>query len=129
MLNRVGCCALAFLFLPAVPLSAHIASRETSRTLNTEGEVAQAPDGASMEFAAPEVPQVNIAGFPRETQEQVAQAYAAARKQPQDADAVGKLGMLLDTYHRSEDAVLCYRRAHLLAPAAFKWLYYWGSLL
>src|SRR5437868_14802967 len=37
--------------------------------------------------------------------------------------------MLLDNYHRSEDAELCYRRAHLLAPAAFKWLYYWGSLL
>jgi len=129
MLNRVGCCVLAFLFLPAVPLSAHIASAETSRTLSTERGIAQAPDSASVEFAAPEVPQVNIAGLPRETQEQVAQAYAAARKHPQEADAVGKLGMLLDTYHRSEDAVLCYRRAHLLAPAAFKWLYYWGSLL
>src|SRR5215472_5459334 len=129
MLNRGGCCVLAFLFLPAVPLSARIASRETSRTLSTEGEVAQARDSAAMEFAAPEVPQVNITGLPRETQGQVAQAYAAARKQPQDAEAVGKLGMLLDSYHRSEDAVLCYRRAHLLAPAAFKWLYYWGSLL
>lgn len=76
-----------------------------------------------------EVPQVTIANFPAETRKQVEQAYAAARKQPQDADAVGKLGMLLDTYHRSEEAALCYRRAHLLAPAAFKWLYYWGSLL
>lgn len=76
-----------------------------------------------------EVPQITIANFPAETRKQVEQAYAAARKQPQDADAVGKLGMLLDTYHRSEDAALCYRRAHLLAPAAFKWLYYWGSLL
>lgn len=82
-----------------------------------------------MESGAPEVPQVNIAGLPRETQDQVAQAYAAARKQPQDANAVGMLGMLLDTYHRPEDAALCYQRAHLLAPGAFKWLYYWGSLL
>ncbi|HKW35177.1 MAG TPA: tetratricopeptide repeat protein [Candidatus Acidoferrum sp.] len=82
-----------------------------------------------MKSAAPEIPQVNIAGLPRETQDQVAKAYAAARKQPQDADAVGKLGMLLDSYHVSQDAALCYRRAHLLAPAAFKWLYYWGSLL
>ena len=120
MLNQAGCGVLAFVFLCANPLSAHLASPEISSTLSTEGGIAQAPDSASLDFAAPEVPQVNIAGFPRETQEQVAQAYAAARKQPQDADAVGKLGMLLDTYHRSEDAALCYRRAHLLAPAAFK---------
>jgi len=129
MLNQGRCWVLAFLFLPAVPLSAHIAIPETSRTLSTEREIRQAPDSASVEFGAPEVPQVNIVGLPRETQDQVAEAYAAARKQPQDAGAVGKLGMLLDTYHRPEDAALCYRRAHLLAPAAFKWLYYWGSLL
>jgi len=132
MLNQVGTrvgSVLAFLFLLAIPLPAHIAKPETSTTLRTEGGIAQAPDSTAMELAAPEIPQVNIAGLPRETQEQVAQAYAVARKQPQDADAVGMLGMLLDTYHRSEDATLCYRRAHLLAPAAFKWLYYWGSLL
>ena len=76
-----------------------------------------------------EVPQITIANFPAETRKQVEQAYAAARRQPQDAGAVGKLGMLLDTYHQSEDAALCYRGAHLLAPTAFKWLYYWGSLL
>ena len=121
------CGTLAFLFL-AVPLSARVAIPETSRTLSAEGGIAQAQHNASTE-AAPEVPQVDIAGLPRETQQQVAQAYAGARKQPRDADAVGKLGMLLDTYHRSEDAALCYRQAHLLAPGAFKWLYYWGSLL
>jgi tetratricopeptide (TPR) repeat protein len=129
MQNQWGCWTLAFLFLFAVPLSAHIAIPETSRTLNREGQNAQAPDSASMEPGAPELPQVNIAGLPRETQDQVTEAYAAARKQPQDASAVGKLGMLLDAYHRPEDAALCYRRAHLLAPTEFKWLYYWGSLL
>jgi len=129
MLNWGVCWVLAFLFLPAIPLSAHITIPETSRTWSTAGEIAQAPDSASMESGAPEVPQVNIAGLPRETQDQAAEAYAAARKHPQDAGAVGKLGMLLDSYHRSEDAALCYRRAHLLEPAAFKWLYYWGSLL
>jgi tetratricopeptide (TPR) repeat protein len=129
MQNQWGCWTLAFLFLFAVPLSAHIAIPETSRTLNREGQNAQAPDSASMEPGAPELPQVNIAGLPRETQDQVTEAYAAALKQPQDASAVGKLGMLLDAYHRPEDAALCYRRAHLLAPTEFKWLYYWGSLL
>lgn len=126
MLNLRGGRVLAFFFLPVVPLSAHTTIPETGRPLSTEVE--QAPDSASMESRA-EVPRVDIAGLPRETQDQVEQAYAAARKQPQDAEAVGKLGMLLDTYHRPEDAALCYRRAHLLAPDAFKWLYYWASLL
>ena len=129
MLKQGGYWSLACLFLSAVPLSAHTAIPENNRTWSTEPQSSQVRDSASMESGAPEVPQVNIAGLPRETQNQVAEAYAVARKQPQDAGVVGQLGMLLDTYHRPEDAVLCYKRAHLLAPAAFKWLYYWGSLL
>ena len=129
MLKQRGGWTLAFLFLSAVPLSAHTAIPENNRTWSTEPQSSQVRDSSTMESGAPDVPQVNIAGLPRETQNQVAEAYAAARKQPQDASAVGRLGMLLDTYHRPEDAVLCYKRAHLLAPAAFKWLYYWGSLL
>lgn len=129
MLKQGGRCVLALLFLHAIPVSAHIATPETSGRLGADTEIAQAQDSASVKSATPEIPQVNIAGLPRETQDQVAKAYAAARKQPQDADAVGTLGMLLDSYHVSEDAALCYQRAHLLAPFAFKWLYYWGSLL
>jgi len=129
MLRQGGYWTLAFLILSAVPLSAHTAIPENNRTWSTEPQSSQVRDSASRESGAPDVPQVNIAGLPRETQNQVAEAYAAARKQPQNAGAVGELGMLLDAYHRPEDAALCYKRAHLLAPAAFKWLYYWGSLL
>lgn len=85
-------------------------------------------DGSS-KLIAPELPQVDLAGLRPETRKQVEQAYAAARKRPSDADAVGKLGMLLDLYHRSDDAALCYQRAHSIQPTAFNWLYYWGSLL
>lgn len=77
----------------------------------------------------PEIPQLNITEFPPETQEQLQQVYAAARRHPKDAGAVGKLGMLLDLYNRPDAAWLCYQRAHELAPRSFKWLYYWGSLL
>jgi tetratricopeptide (TPR) repeat protein len=79
--------------------------------------------------ALPEIPQVDLAGFPPETRKQVEHAYTLARKRPQDADAVGELGMLLELYRHREDAALCYRRAHLIEPAAFKWLYYRASLL
>jgi tetratricopeptide (TPR) repeat protein len=76
-----------------------------------------------------DLPQLNTATFPPETQKQVEQAFAAAREHSTDAQAVGNLGMLLDLYHRPDDAALCYRQAHLLQPSAFKWLYYLGSLL
>jgi tetratricopeptide (TPR) repeat protein len=36
--------------------------------------------------------------------------------------------MLLDLYNRPEQAAACYERAHQLDAAAFKWLYYLGSL-
>ena len=77
----------------------------------------------------PELQQVNVASFPPETREQLEAAYAAARQNPQDASASGRLGMLLDLYHRPADASVCYQRAHLIEPGAFAWLYYWGSLL
>jgi tetratricopeptide (TPR) repeat protein len=77
----------------------------------------------------PLLPKVNVGELPAETRKQVQEAYDAARQHPDDAAAVGKLGMLLDLYRHWDDAVVCYRRAHLLLPQAFKWLYYWGSLL
>ena len=76
-----------------------------------------------------QLPQLTMSDFPPETQKQVEQAFTAAHEHLNDAQATGKLGMLLDVYHRSDDAAFCYRRAHLLEPTSFKWLYYWGSLL
>ena len=118
MLNWGVCWVLAFLFLPAIPLSAHITIPETSRTLNTAGEIAQAPDSASMESGAPEVPQVNIAGLPRETQDQVAEAYAAARKQPRGVFTVtdfryddGRRNLRMPLRDLFKVAVMDYNRA------------------
>src|SRR5436189_138639 len=37
-------------------------------------------------------------------------------------------GLLLDLDHHPVEAGACYRRAHLLQPAKFKWMYYWGAL-
>lgn len=76
----------------------------------------------------PPIPKVKADTFPLETRGQVQQAYKAALKSPGDPEAVGKLCMLLDLYHRSGDAVQCYQRAHLLQPREFRWLYYQGSL-
>ena len=88
-------------------------------------------DDPIYEFTAPEVPQVSIVGFPLR---KPGKASCAGIRCGAQASAVtpkpsGNLAMLLDLYHRPQEAALCYRRAHLIQPTVFKWLYYWGSLL
>ncbi len=75
-----------------------------------------------------DLPPVDLTEFPAPVQEQVQEAYAAARANPRDASANGKLGMLLDIYKRRESAEIWYERAHQLDPEAFRWLYYLGTL-
>ena len=62
-------------------------------------------------------------------QEQVQQAYAAARDNPGDAALNGKLGMLMQSYQQLEFAEACYRRARYVAPDEFRWGYYLGLVL
>lgn len=74
------------------------------------------------------LPKVTSTDFPPEVRLQVERAYENARQHPRDAKASGELGMLLDLYHRPEEARVCYERAHRLDPSAFQWLYYLGAL-
>ena len=76
----------------------------------------------------PQLPVVSVDGFPREVRQQVQEAYNTARAHPRDSEASGKLGMLLDLYHRPDDAARCYERALRLRPGVFKWYYYEGIL-
>ena len=77
----------------------------------------------------PNLPTLDLGGLPAEVHSQVQQAYDSAREHAGDAEASGKLGMLLDLYNRPEEAAACYQRAHDLDPGTFKWLYYQGMLL
>jgi len=53
-------------------------------------------------------------------------ALADAKARPNDAAAVGHLGMVLHAYSQLAAARLCYRRASLLDPRNFEWRYYLG---
>ena len=86
------------------------------------------PLPAQQSLALPQLPKITISELPSEVQPQVRQAYDHARQDPRSAEASGKLGMLLDLYHRPEQARDCYKRAHELDPGALKWLYYLGTL-
>jgi tetratricopeptide (TPR) repeat protein len=55
--------------------------------------------------------------------------YDAARANPKDAYANGKLRMLLAAHEQYESAAFCYERARLLGAGSFRWPYYLGSVL
>jgi tetratricopeptide (TPR) repeat protein len=76
----------------------------------------------------PELPQLNTRNFLPAIRQQIQQAYAAAEAKPLNSEASGKLGMVLDAYEQYESAALCYRRAHLLDPGSFRWLFYLGRV-
>jgi tetratricopeptide (TPR) repeat protein len=61
--------------------------------------------------------------------EQIRLAYKKTIENPQDAELVGGLGMILQCYHKYELAELCYRRASALSPRSMNWIYYLGNLL
>ncbi len=86
------------------------------------------PVPGAQESSPPELPQLNLKEFDPVVREQVQEAYDAVRGRPRDADANGRVGMLLDVYKRRELAAAWYERAHQLDPEAFRWLYYLGSL-
>ena len=51
---------------------------------------------------------------------------ADARAHPLDANAVGRLGMVLHAHQQLGAARICYRRASLLDRKSFDWQYYLG---
>lgn len=60
--------------------------------------------------------------------EQIRAAYERAVQHPDDAEAVGGLGMIFQCYGKYEWAAICYRRAQALAPRSAKWAYYLGNV-
>lgn len=77
----------------------------------------------------PDLPKIKVTDFLPEVRSQVQRAYHIALQHPKDAEASGKLGMLLDLYGRPGEARVCYQRAHQLEPRSFGWAYYLGSLM
>lgn len=72
----------------------------------------------------PELPALAMDRFLPAVRQEIQKAEAAARAKPTDADACGRLGMVLHAHEQYGSAESCYRRAHLLDGKAFRWLYY-----
>ena len=74
----------------------------------------------------PALPEVSTASFLPAIRSEVDAAMKDARARPDDASAVGRLGMVLHAHQQVDSARQCYQRAALLAPKTFEWKYYLG---
>ncbi|MEE8525995.1 MAG: tetratricopeptide repeat protein, partial [Thermoanaerobaculia bacterium] len=75
------------------------------------------------------LPQVDASAFAPGVRQQVEAALAAARADPKNPAAVGKLGMVLHAYEEFGAAAAAYERARALEPNGYWWLYYRGRAL
>lgn len=78
---------------------------------------------------SPELPKIPFDNFGPGIREQVRKADEDARKNPNDAKAIGRLAMVLQTYEDYELAAKVYRRALKLQPDEFQWRYLLATCL
>lgn len=74
----------------------------------------------------PSLSESSLLSFQPDVQSQIRSALETARSRPQDAELVGRLGMIFHAYEKFEVAGVFYERAHGLDPSKFRWLYYLG---
>lgn len=75
----------------------------------------------------PELPKIALDNLAPPVRTVIQEAYDAVVAHPRDASTNARLGMALHAYSFFREAEVCYRRAHLLDPASFRWAYYLGS--
>jgi tetratricopeptide (TPR) repeat protein len=74
----------------------------------------------------PPLPAITTTEFQPAVRQAVDEAYRQAKAKPDDAAAVGRLGMVLHAHNQLISARGCYRRASALEPGVFDWHYYLG---
>jgi tetratricopeptide (TPR) repeat protein len=77
---------------------------------------------------APDLPAIQLEGFTPAVRSLVEQAVDVARKNPKDAAASGRLGMVLHAHEQFGAARTAYRRARTLDRKAFRWPYYLSAV-
>ena len=63
-----------------------------------------------------------------QARERIEEAYLRTREDPEDPDAFGRLGMILQAYEQHESARQCYRQAVDLDADSSRWPYLLGSV-
>lgn len=74
----------------------------------------------------PSVPALDTSGFLPAVRISLEEARKELDAAPEDPEKNGLLGMRLHTHDRLQAALICYQRAHLLAPREHRWNHYLG---
>ena len=91
--------------------------------LNACGSVVE-QEAASL----PPIPEIRSESFPTGIRTEIDARFQAAQAAPDDAEAAGRLAMLLQAHEQLEQAEALYRRARALEPDALRWSYYLGAV-
>lgn len=83
----------------------------------------------SSKTAMPDIPSPVLDDFSTEVAATVTAAHEAALEKPNDAQLVGRYGMLLQAYQQLDAAGELYLRATTLAPKEHRWNYYRAFVL
>ncbi len=86
-------------------------------------------DSGPPDSALPPIPEADIDRFAPAIRRQLDAASAALSAKPRDADANGRMAMLLHAYELSAGAAALYERAALLDAREFRWRYLLGRVL
>ena len=73
--------------------------------------------------SAPALPIITLESFPAAARAAIADAHRDAVARPDDAAAVGRLGMVLHAWGQWQSAAMAYERARVLAPRDTEWPY------
>lgn len=74
----------------------------------------------------PPIPKLQLERYRPQLRSHLQGAYDAVQARPSDAEANGRLGMLLHAFEQLGSAEICYRRARRYDPKRFDWAYYLG---
>lgn len=74
------------------------------------------------------LPALSLDNLPPAVRPDFDRAYSHARAHPNDASALGNLGMMLHAYDQHRSAAICYHAARALAPTSLAWAYLLGRV-
>ncbi|MBI1895830.1 MAG: tetratricopeptide repeat protein [Acidobacteria bacterium] len=76
----------------------------------------------------PPLPEIRTEQFLPAVRDRIRQVHEAARQNPRDAGAAGRLGMALQAHDQLDAAAQCYRRARYLDHGSYEWPYLLGMV-